>query len=65
MRIAYLCDKKACADARRSCNGLWKNALCRHTTNPAHAVNGACKDPQAHPERFMRIDDDKYIEIEK
>jgi len=56
--IAYLCDcRKKCADSP----GCFKNGMdvgfCRHTTDPKHALNGECAEPQNHPERFNAVYD--------
>ena len=54
--VIYLCDgKKPCATAGR-CRLVDPEAgCCRRTSDPAHAVNGACGDPENHPERFERL----------
>ena len=52
MRVAYLCDGKACV--RPSClgNPAGNAGGCMHTAKPEHAVNGACPAPDREPERF-------------
>lgn len=55
--ILYLCDHRVekcmlqCAMRRAA--GLED---CRHTTDPAHAVNGTCEHPEREPERFGVVD---------
>ena len=54
-RIAYLCDGNGCDSKHKSCEYLPKGhmARCTHTSDPEHAVNGRCDDPENHTERFM------------
>ena len=64
MDVLYICDrKKSCATSDRC------GKECRFTTDPKHAVNGACRRPYMHMERF-RIEADVgrgmfYVEKEK
>ena len=66
MRIAYVCDGAGCGHERKSCETLPAGCggRCTHTTDPAHAVNGACDDPWNYPGRFAEIAPGKYYEIE-
>lgn len=65
--VAYICDGKACEDQ------LWPSCKiprteidhCDHTTNPEHAKNGPCEDPENHPERFKELQNGRYWEIEQ
>ena len=65
--VAYICDGKDCADQ------LWPSCKitgtkidhCDHTTNPEHAKNGPCEDPENHPERFKELQSGRYWEIEQ
>ena len=59
MNILYLCDGK-----KEQCSGkigcFFGNSdlnSCKHTTDPAHALNGPCPEPQSHPERFEPVTD--------
>lgn len=61
--IAYLCDGNGCSHVNKSCRTRMRER-CHHTTDPAHAVNGACEDPQRHPERFLYLGNGKYMERE-
>lgn len=58
-RIAYICDGLVpeCSD-KPGCHRFMKPgmAYCAHTFDPDHAANGACEDPENHPERFTRLD---------
>lgn len=67
--VVYICDGKACDDktwALVSCKMQDPNIdVCHHTTNPAHAKYGVCKDPENHPERFEQLEDGEFWEIEK
>ena len=54
--ILYLCDAlRECAGMNGCCAYGIVRGPCRHTTDPSHARNGACPDPQNHPERFERL----------
>lgn len=55
MRVAYLCDGHGCKSKFPSCRFPETGRLCRHTTDPEHAVNGACEDPKGEPERFLEL----------
>ena len=70
MKILYLCDRaKECAEYG-SCNSDMP-VRCKRTPDPAHAKNGACRDPQNHPERFVAVENKingglrYYYEIER
>lgn len=52
IRVLYLCDGEGC---RYMCHG--ELYACEHTTDPRHAVNGACEKPELHPERFVKYED--------
>ena len=47
MDILYICDKK------KECGAHGCFEACKHTSDPSHALNGACKRPWMYPERFM------------
>jgi len=62
--VAYICDFKdpRCKDR---CSGP-SFGICFHTTDPDHAVNGSCPDPENHPERFEYFrNGDIYFEKEE
>lgn len=50
--VLYLCDHNACRSQNRSC---LTDGLCRHTSNPDHAVNGYCEHPNLEPDRFDEV----------
>ena len=57
--VFYICDGKACKNCSEECS---------HTSKVEHAVNGACENPQDHPERFqlkLGLDKPLYFEKEK
>ena len=58
MKTAYLCDGLCKCSDKVGCFRLAKPGIdyCRHTFDERHAVNGACSDPENHPERFSKID---------
>ena len=58
MKTAYLCDGLGKCSGKIGCYKLALQGMdyCRHTFDARHAVNGPCKDPENHPERFNRID---------
>ena len=64
MRVAYLCDGQGCASVHPSCRYLPEGDLerCTHTTDPAHAVNGACEHPEEYPERFVEVKPGAFME---
>ena len=54
----YLCNHLACQPqfgGGRS--GLGDLCGCKHTQFSDYAKNGPCKDPENHPERFERVED--------
>lgn len=56
-KIAYICDGHDKCSMEPGCflredPVTWSDSICYHTLNPNHAVNGICKDPKNHPERF-------------
>lgn len=54
-RIFYICDGKACEEcAWRYLPILEGQNVCRHTSHPEHAKNGAVKDP-TYSDRFEKI----------
>lgn len=67
--ILYLCDRKACLPQFRQCSVWGDKYFCQHTVFEDHAKNGPCKDPENHPERFERMEDNNgyvtYWEIKK
>lgn len=62
MRVAYLCDGHGCKKERPSCTIPEFAGMCRHTTDPEHAVNGACEDPKGEPERFLEFEPGVFVE---
>lgn len=62
MRVAYLCDGRACV--RPSCGGdpAGNAGGCRRTTRREHAVNGACDAPETEPGRFVELRPGVYAE---
>ena len=50
--VLYLCDYAACRSKYRSC---MTDGLCRHTSDPKHAVNGFCDRPDLAFDRFDEI----------
>ena len=56
MQVTYLCDRKQ--KCKEHCLND-DNYPCRHTLDPEHALNGICKDPQRHPERFWHMTADE------
>ena len=63
MRIAYICDGNGCKSELPSCRFPVGMNQCRHTTDPAHAVNGACEDPVREPDRFVELEPGVFAEI--
>ena len=61
--VLYLCDGNGCRYEHKMCK-MQDSERCMHTTNPAHAINGVCEDPQRHPERFRYIGNGDYAELE-
>ena len=54
--ILYLCDGlRECAGRNGCCAYGIVRGPCRRTTDPSHARNGACPDPQNHTERFEKM----------
>lgn len=47
--VLYLCDGEECKSPTRSCR---TDGMCRHTTDPCHALYGPCAHPEQEPERF-------------
>ena len=62
MRVAYLCDGNGCKSAWPSCKNPEFAGMCRHTTDPEHAVNGPCEHPEEHPERFEELEPGVFAE---
>ena len=55
-RIFYLCDGKACPSCSWKYLPTWESqTVCKHTSHPEHALNGAVKDP-TYSDRFEKID---------
>lgn len=53
--VFYLCDaQKDCAGKDGCAYGI-EIGPCKYTSDPSHARNGACPDPQNHPERFEKV----------
>ena len=52
MSVLYLCDGDGC---RYMCHR--KLYDCEHTTDPQHAVNGVCEQPELCPARFLKRED--------
>ena len=60
-RLLYLCDgKKSCGVNNSFCGAMKAKKTaddsCIDTSEPAYALNGECKDPENHPERFMETE---------
>jgi len=59
-RVLYLCDgNKSCGINNSFCAGKKANKegeSCAYTSDPSHAINGECDDPENHPERFMETE---------
>lgn len=54
--VLYLCDGLGCRSDNKSCRGDPEaSRYCKHTSDPAHAVNGACDAPEKCPERFEEL----------
>lgn len=55
MSVAYICNglDPECSD-KIGCFRCGRPGMqyCNHTLNKQYAVNGECKDPWNHPERF-------------
>lgn len=66
MRVAYICDGEGCKSPNKSCREYPRGHACRcyHTTDPAHAVNGACDAPEMEPDRFAQLEPGVFIEID-
>lgn len=64
MRVAYLCDGQGCESEWPACR-LYPEGYarrCSHTTDPRHAVNGACDAPELEPERFVELEPGVFVE---
>lgn len=58
--VLYLCDCRLPCAMNVGCHQSGTAVgVCRHTTQPEHALNGACADPQNHPERFEPVIDNR------
>jgi hypothetical protein len=55
--ILYLCDRKQKCSSSYYC----KTLECMHTTDPNHALNGPCENPEKS-DRFDRWPDGSYVE---
>ena len=53
-KTLYICNGKACKKPMYCKVKHPDNWLCAHTTDPKCAVNGPCKDPWHHEERFEK-----------
>lgn len=64
--VIYKCDGRnpRCA-GRLGCLLHNPDGLCSMTTDGEHAINGPCADPEAHPERFRRVDSGDRIYYEE
>lgn len=64
MRVAYMCDGHGCAAEHPSCRDMpvGDPDRCTHTTDPEHAVNGACEHPENYPERFDQYGEGVFFE---
>ena len=59
----YLCNKKKpCANGAGCDKSGLPTGMCNHTSNPEYAINGECKDPWNHPERFICVRKPSYQE---
>lgn len=56
----YLCDRQR-ESCLKSAAGCWDE--CMHTASTKHAINGPCKDPIKHRERFKAISVNGVIEF--
>lgn len=57
--ILYLCDRQRDTCIKKGiCSGD-----CHHTISTKHAINGPCKDPIQHRERFRAISINGEIEF--
>lgn len=64
MKVAYICDQKGgCKSKWPSCKNPEFADLCTHTTDPEHAVNGKCANPDKDPDRFEEIRPGVFWEI--
>ena len=57
-KIAYICDGYDKCSLEPGCflredPQTATDWCCNHTTNPKHAINDICDDPENHPERFV------------
>ena len=59
IEIAYICDGKDICSDKIGCYKVARPGMdhCTHTTNPDHALNGACSYPEKEPTRFHLIND--------
>lgn len=62
MRVAYLCDGRACRG--RSCGGNPAGNVggCQRTTKREHAINGPCDAPELETERFAELEPGVFAE---
>ncbi len=58
VKIAYVCNGLGPCSYKVGCYRLGKPGMdyCYHTFDQKYAKNGACEDPENHPERFHVID---------
>lgn len=54
-RVAYICDGNIPECSKTGCAYIHEYGLCMNTCDEDHARNGACPDPENHPERFEYI----------
>ena len=58
--VLYLCDcRKPCAMGNGCHQSGSAFGFCKHTTDPSHALYGACAEPQNYPDRFEAVYDKK------
>ena len=48
-KVCYICNEKK-PECKMGCKS--KGGYCLHTFDSRYALNGPCKDPENHPERF-------------
>ena len=64
IEIVYLCNGEQCKNKEFPYCALRGLGECSHTLNPKFAKNRFCGDPWNYPERFEKIDENRYWEIE-
>ena len=62
MKIVYLCDGKVEACKKTGCIYCHLDGICKRTTDPRHAKNGAVAS--AKPPRFEQYNNTTWVEVE-